>query len=769
MFTFYTNAINPQSPKPALLSLSVNTLIAASAILPNMAQSSVFEMEEIVITAQKREQNLQDVGIAVTAFSGDQIKQLGFTDAVDLVAQTPGLNVARPGAGAVNAFSIRGVTQNDFASVHEAPVSVYVDEAYISQSIVSNVSMFDLERVEVLRGPQGTLFGRNATGGLLHFVTAKPSQEFEAFVEAQVGEQGRRRVEAAIGGGLSDTVSARFSAVYNESDGLIKNRIGKDGQAADDSAVRLQVLFEPRDDLNILLKATHAEDNSDRGNYDHQVAYNGEFLPAPATDFFGYRDPDGGDPHEGAWDFDGFKDAEVDTLTAKVEWNIQGSLTLTAITNYQDIEHAYAEDSDVSPNNIFNYSQSDDVQQWSQEMRLNWEGDRSRTVVGAYYLEIDGDYGQDSQVFHQEDVDWGNLFYGIPEPGGYNLVSTAEQNTETCAVFGQWDYDLTDTLTLAIGGRWTEDKKEYDFAQGWTGADGFFVFFDGATGSEVPYARYEQSTSDGDWSGKIQLDYKPSEDWLWYASVNRGIKSGGFNLPVDASGILDVNAFGQFVPFAQNNSVMSYDGEVLTAYEVGLKSTILDGTTRINATAFYYDYEDYQVYDLQGLTQFVFNANGTIQGAEVEVVTTPLQGLDILLGLSAIDSEVEDLPLSVQADGKSEAVLAPEWAVIGLVRYAWPAFGGTLAVQTDFAWKDDHIFNLSGTSVIREDDYTVVNASVNYTSDDEHFYGSLFVKNVLDKEYRQYAFDVSGDAGFGSTEDVSGVERWVGLTLGFRW
>ncbi|NKB39043.1 MAG: TonB-dependent receptor plug domain-containing protein [Gammaproteobacteria bacterium] len=208
-------------------------------------------LEEVVVTAQKREQNLQDVGVSVTAFSGDQMQKLGFVESQDIIAQTPGLELLNYGGGSIVSFNIRGVGQNDFLAHQEAPVALYIDEAYQPSNITTRFSLFDIDRTEILRGPQGTLFGRNSTGGLVHFVTAKPTQELDGFVDVTLGEESRRRVEAAIGGGLTETVSGRVSMVYNGNNGLIENDIGPDQREADDYAVRGQLLIEPSDDLNI--------------------------------------------------------------------------------------------------------------------------------------------------------------------------------------------------------------------------------------------------------------------------------------------------------------------------------------------------------------------------------------------------------------------------------------------------------------------------------------------------------------------------------------
>ena len=754
------------------IALGVASALAGGVLVPSgsRADSANPVLEEVVVTAQRREQNLQDVGISVTAFSGAQIRDLVFLDAVDIVQQTPNVTIAQSGAGAINTFAIRGVTQSDFAGVHESPVAVYLDEAYVSQNTVTNFSIYDLERVEILRGPQGTLFGRNATGGLVNYVTVKPGQEFDGYAEALIGSEGRQHYEGAVGGGLAETVSMRVSAVMNESDGLMKNRIGKDGQSTNDWSARGQVLFEPTDTLDIWVKGQYSKDDSDRGNYFHRVGYSGQFEPPPATDFFGYRSANEMNYWAGAWDFDGYNKVSVAQGTLRADWTLD-SVTLTYLGDYQDIDSEYAEDSDVSPNNIFNYSQKSLVTQWSQELRASWQTAGTNNVVGAYFLNIDGDYSANSLVFGQEDVDWMDVFYGVPEPGGYNLVSTFPQTTKTWALYGQTEIALNDQFRLTLGARWTDDDKDYSFTQSWDNVEGAYVFFEGVDGpGDITYFDYKNTYSHGDWSGVIRLDYQPNDDWLWYGSINRGIKGGGFNAPVDATGLVGVNEFGQYIPFDQNNAAMEYDGEVLWAYEVGFKSTLAEGRARFNTSIFYYDYQDNQVYNMVGLTQIVFNSPASdMWGGEIELVVTPVDALDIMLGASYLDSNVE-VPVGVRPDGKttSSAVVSPEISLNGLARYTWELGDiGSLALQADFRWLDNQIFNLSNTEVIREGSNTVVNASLSYSAGTSGVYGNLFVKNLFDEQYREGAFDTT--ASFGSVEGSPGLKRWYGLTIGYRW
>ena len=642
------------------------------------------------------------------------------------------------GGGAINTFAIRGVAQNDFSAAQEAPVAVYVDDAYISQNTVTNFSLFDIARIEVLRGPQGTLFGRNATGGLIHYVTERPSQEFGGFVEVELGEAGRHRIVAAVGGGLSDTVSGRLSAVYNKSDGLIENDIGPDFMKTDDYAVRGQLLFEPTDELSILLKAQFGDEDGAKGGFTHEVAVNGMFVTDPtALDnggfgvFPGYRDVDG-DTYTQSQDFPNFRQVEMIDLAAHINWDI-GNFTLTSVTNYQDIDHLYSEDSDASPNSVYEYVQADNVQQISQEIRLSWEGEKSRSVVGLYYLDIDGDY----RTFQT-----GFAFFGpgFGFPAGFVETVLLDQQTETIALFGQTEIDLSDTLILILGLRYNKDKKDFNL-------DSTDIY----NLQGPPPFIFRDSLSDDEWSGKIQLDYKLNEDWLLYAGVNRGIKSGGFNLPLQPPlDVLDI-------PFG---------GEILTSFEAGFKA-FLSETIRLNSAAFYYDYKDYQAYSFDGFVSTLFNATAKMIGGELELTANPVKSLDMMLGVSIMDTEVSDLPLALVPSGKAEAVLAPELSINGLIRYSWPAFGGTLGVQADYSWKDDHKFNLVVTEVIQEDSFGILNATISYTSDNDTWYGSLFVKNLADEEYRTYAFDTT--TFFGNVDNVPGIERWVGGTIGYRF
>jgi len=689
-------------------------IAGATAAIPAHAQSNV--LEEIVITAQKREQNLQDVGVSVTAFSGDQLDALGFQNSTDLVVHTPGLDANGFGGGAVSTFNIRGVGQNDFSANQEAPVAVYIDEAYISSNVSTRFSLFDIERAEVLRGPQGTLFGRNATGGLVHYVTRNPSQEFEGFVDVQFGDAGRQRAEGAIGGGISDTLSGRLAFIYNKDDGLIENNFpgaADDIRRTDDYSIRGKLLFEPSDDLSILFKAQYSDEDASPGGYSFGL------LPGVETDFFGYSDADG-DPFTVENDFDPYQTTEINEFGLTVNWDI-GDFTLTSVTNYQDVDSEYAEDADVSPNSLFHYIQDVEVEQVSQEIRLSWEGQKHRTVVGLYYLDIDNEVAVS---------EFGDVFFGP----GVVLGIDAVQDTTTYAIFGQTEFDLSETLSLTAGLRLNRDEKDYDLRS-----------------PDFGFTDYTSDFTDDDYSAKLQLDYRPNEDWLIYGGISRGIKSGGFNLPLTPV----------------DGTQIEYDGETLTSYEAGFKAT-LGETTRLNASVYYYDYEDYQAFNIDpSFNTLLFNAEAEMYGGELELVMNPVEGLDLMLGASYLESEVTDLDRATFPSGEEETPLSPNWTVNGLARYSWPAFGGFMSAQADFFWKDDHKFNLATTEPILQDSYAVFNARIGFETEDGAWTGSVFVNNLTDEEYRTFAID--GTAFFGSHQNIMGFERWYGASLRYSW
>lgn len=761
----------PQAMKSACKLLPAVFLV----VLPVTAMTQV--LEEIIVTAQKREQSLQDVGISVTAFSGDQLRELGLTSTQQLHEQVPGLMVTGFGGGATTVFTVRGSGQLDFGDQQESPVALYLDGVYNSYIAGSGFNFFDLERIEVLRGSQGTLFGRNATGGLVQLVTAKPGREFEGYGEFTAGEYEKIRFEGAVGGPLSDSFSGRLSIAYENDDSYMEDLGPNDaGLDVNNFSGRGQLLFEPNDELSILVSMRYSTDDTNgdavssrplvtdltgvagpgqgevliSSGQQHVDWCNTEGGPifglfvAPVlggVNCMGYVEPDD-DPYTITTDTQGFFKRDTIGITATVDWDI-GIGTLTSITDWVDFKKDLTEDADGTPLLLFNSNQDFDSNQFSQELRLAGETERTRWVLGAYYLNIDSAY--------DTEVDFTNSFGPIRD-------SDSSLETTTYAFFGQGEYDINDNWTLIAGIRWTEDEKRYA-AVNRLCAPAFFIPCPGNTffsslilgglvgGDGVPSTKL----SDGDWSGNIELNWRPNDDMLVYGKVARGYKAGGFNTSL---------------PGLYLANELTYGSETPLTFEGGFKTSLFGGTTRLNASVFYTDYQDFQTFTQDGLSLLVFNVDAEIVGAEIELITNPWDGWEFLFGVSLLDAEQQDL---AGFDGIRNRPMpnAADVSLNGLGRYEWPMFGGNMAVQLDFNYVDERSLNAIDYRALIADSQFIANARIGYTTDDGHWHAELWVRNLTDELYYHSIFDTS--TVHGSSEDILAAPRWFGGTVRYNW
>ena len=713
----------------------------------NIAVAQV--LEEIVVTATKREQSLQDVGIAITAFTGDQMEALGFTNAQQVTNMAPGVQTVQPNGEANYAIAMRGVASSDFTTNVESPVAVYVDEVYISQMSGTGFMLFDMERVELLRGPQGTLFGRNATGGLAHFITNKPSQDGNGYAKLTIGDYSQVRFEGAVGGGIGENSAVRLSASYHQNDGYITNRIGGKLNNADDLAVRGQWLYEPSDDFSLLLNARMSEQDIDTGFFKYVSSLLPGVLtpdlPNPVLD--DYTD-NTGDPYSGEYDDPGFNDLSTNGLTATFNWGF-GDVNLTSITDFSTVERRYIEDSDASPLSFFNFFLTTDAEQLSQELRLDGARGEMTWVAGLYYLDLD---------INDTNGAITDPFIGpVPTPGAEGgLNNPYRSELQSLSAFGQVEFPISDSLRLVLGGRVINDDKDFDYtieAVEFLEPDIRDWDADSNMNSLGVIANYTSNRSDTDFAGRVQLDWSVSDDTLVYFSLNRGVRGGGYNAPIFplATGAYD-------------DATMSYDPETLDALEVGFKMTMMDGRARLNGAVYYYDYKDYQAFNIVGVDTLTFNADAESQGFELEYQVSPTENWDILLGAAYNDIEI-DLGGGV----KASTVQAPEWNLNGLIRYEWPMSAGRLALQGDVVYRTEHFFALTALPNQTEDGYTLANVSATYTSESEAWSLSAFVHNVTDEEYIVQTFDLSTTDLFGMTEQYYGRPRWWGVSFRYNW
>ena len=681
------------------------------------------QLEEVTVTAQKREQNLQDVGISIAAFSQESLKNMGVTSVAQLGSMVPGVNIFQFGQDATTTITIRGVSQNDFADHNEAPVAVYQDGAYNSFIGGAGLTLFDVDRVEILRGPQGTLFGRNATGGLVQVISRKPTDTFEAYATADGGEYGLARLEGAISGPLGEIISSRLAVSAAHQDGFVKNTVGPDKEKTSNLSTRLQFDLHPSDDVSLLWNFRTVRDDVTGtvaykpraslftpgvqnglvgypGSEAEYVAFCEGFFgstpPPGSTDCFGFTDPKPNDPWTVASDTSGVMDRTVLGTTATLSWKWSSAVQLTSISDYLKLDRTYVEDTDGTSGKLFNFSSDMNSWQFSQELRLNGTAGALNWQTGVYFLDIHHDVrtGADANTGFSPDFDFFTANHNV-------------QTTRSYSAFGQVDWNFAPSWSVTGGLRYVADEKQMNIdAQCLFGgcetlglvAPGFVQ----GIGFNETTAPGQTKRSDSDVAAKLELDWRPIDDVLTYVSLNRGIKGGGFNAAAVAA-----------IPV----TLVSYKPEVLTAYEIGIKTTLFERRAQFNASLFNYDYRDYQAFTLTGLSPFVFNTDATTRGAEVELRVLATSTIDITLGGAYLDAEAKDIPLQFPAGPflDQKPPQSPKFTLNASLRKSWPITGGgTVSLQLTGNHVTRRYFNTINHPVLSDDAYTLANARLSY-------------------------------------------------------
>ncbi len=792
-------------------------------------------LEEIVVTAQKRGQNLQDVGIAVTAYTGEQLKELGISRSVDVTNITPGVHTGGAMAGQNTQFTVRGVTQIDFNDIVESPNAVYLDEGYMAIANAQSFALFDIDRVEILKGPQGTLFGRNATGGLVHFVSNRPNyEEVEGYVDISAGQfdvptdANLYTVEAAINTPIGEKAAARLAVRYNRQDALLENNFpqgmfnpgpgaGEGADLGDDDtqSARLTLAFQPNDMTEITISGNYSTSEVSTGPYQSKptiaeiglnpsgqpevinvldsvptetrwaivpAGHNEAFglvadpftgadflLPSvamdqffggpnggritPGGDFFGYLDPDG-DDFTFSSDF-AFKDqGSMDTsgLHLDIDMELSSGINFKAITDFKKYEKLLFIDVDAAPaNQLANYA-GVDATSFTQEFRWSGTNENSRWVAGLFYLNIDNESDNGLKAPNPYSI---ASFPLDPDNGDFAAIDVgtiAEMETNSYSAFGQYEYDLSDELTLIAGFRVIQEEKDFEMTIGIMPSLGISTI-------NVPQnyivgpIPFEDDSSDTLWAGKVQLDWKPNDETLVYAGINRGVKAGSYNAPLMGG------YFG-----GGGDAGVPYDEEILLSYEAGFKTEFHEGRTRLNGTAYYYDYEDYQAFLFVGVGGVVLNADAKNYGFELELITSPVEGLDLLISGAWLDATVKDVPLSSLSQLPPNDVnptYAPEFQATALIRYEWAVGNGTMSIQADASYSDESYYNLRNFDADKFDDYTLVNARIGWTNAEGNVKLALEMRNISDERAGDMGYDLATLCG--CNEVSYKAPRYVGL------
>ena len=696
------------------------------------------ELTEIVVTATRSEAKLQDVGIAITAFTSRNLRELGVRSTEELTAVTPGLQLSLGGGSPiVGLLSIRGVSQNDFAGHIEAPNAFYVDDVYQPSISTSIQQLYDVQRVEVLKGPQGTLFGRNATGGLVHVITAKPTDQFGGFVTASYGNYNEIRVEGGVTVPVGSGVSGRISFLRDKRDGFFANSVGPRINEDDTAALRGQLRINPSSNLDILLSADIYKILPLRTGAAFATAGVpdanglGQPLPPGTPTGFGYVDADG-DPFTGAFNDPGYLKRTQKDLSARIQYKF-GDVTLTSLTSYSTLFNNYREDNDLSPFPITVFYQRADAKYFTQELRLGSSVGPFRWTAGAYFLSVDGTYRQafDVQVL------------------GTLLDANYAQKTKSFSVFGQAEYDIAKQLTVILGGRYTRDRKQYNYLETCSGpACGFFIL----PGTIGAAGGYRDRHSEGGVSARAQINYKPTDDLLFYLSYNRGYKAFNYNA-----------GFAGQAPLR----LARFDGEKLNAFEFGVKSEFADHRVRFNAATFYYDYKNYQAFDQRGINFTLFNTDATVYGADAELTVAPGAGFTFMAGLSLLHTKVEGVPLN-SGPVSREAPQSPHYTANFAAAKSFELGFGKLRLNANATRTGRFYSQLTNAPVTRIPANWLVNSRVTLTDNAGRIELAAYAKNLFNAKRRIYAFDITSPP-FGLVENDYGAPRQYGLELRYNF
>lgn len=726
--------------RPVLARLSCGPALIGAALAAGnpaalLAQTQDGGLQEVVVTAERREASLQSVPIAITAFSGEQLSGSGLQTTQDLQMRTPGLVFTTNAA--LGQPYIRSIG-TDIINVGTDPsVAVHVDGLYQTRATASMQDLFDIERVEVVKGPQGTLYGRNATGGAINIITNEPTNELKTDIDLLVGNYSKVRARGMINLPVAgERVAFRASAFMAKRDGFTEDvQRNQDMDDEDASAVRAKLRMELTEDLRLTLGADHRIERSTR-NLAPKVNPN---LPSPARDLFGaVISPE---PRTVRYNNDLFTNLDHTTVDAHLEWQL-GDVIFKSISGYTDARNDVELDIDATEVDFTWDTENEGVSAFSQEFQLASTSDTDfEWIVGAFYL-----HERAKQQFH--------VFF---TPLGADIDYPVVNRVDAYALFGQGSYKATEKLRLTAGLRYSREKKDAVFRSVVTDPFGALT---GAPGGGVFVSQSAPTDTWKAWTPKFGVDYFLNPDVMLYVSATRGFKSGGFNL---------LGAGERFEP------------EFIWNYEAGFKSTLLERRLRLNVAAFYYDYADLQVNRFNpatgGASTTVTNAaSAEVKGIEAEMQALLAKGLELDLGLALLDSKYKDF-LSANPDAANPFVdqdlsgntlpRSPKVSLSAGLQYAYSAAGrGTITLRGEGRHQSHIWFDQFNSENVEEDSYTLVNGFVTYETDDDRWRIQVYGRNLTDRLYRQSVIRATSLIG---TLDFWGQPRTYGIEVGFRY
>lgn len=754
----------------ALVSLAASGAVTTPARAQNATEGTGSVLEEVVVTTRRREENLQDVPAAVSAFSADQLRELAVTNLEDINSLAPNIKVnpGRATSNTINAY-IRGIGQNDPLWGFEPGVGIYIDDVYVARPQGALLDVYDVQRIEILRGPQGTLYGKNTLAGAIKYVTRDIVGEpaFNATVAG--GSYGQMDLKLGgstpigehvyVGASVAKLTRDGFGEVVADANPYQFNRIGEDVSDKDILAARGEVNFLWGNSNRLRIMGDYIKDKSNiRG---------GQRL----NDVFGPRLDDRYDVrNDMPVDQEDF---EIKGASATYTVSLSDQWALKAVGAYREGGGTTFLDFETRNINQFNVPAQYADHQGTGELQLNYTGGRIKGVGGVYYF--------DGTAAGSFDAVLGTF----PLFGGLIGLTQGSVGTESFAGYFDGTFALTDRWDINFGARYNEDKKK---AQVFVAQFGGQIpsntgMFDptrlppGVFALGAPQSNYRSERSDSELSPKLGVDFKLTDDVMLYAQYSAGFKSGGFDMRGNAT--------------VFPGTVNGYKPESVDNYEVGLRSTVFDGRLRFNATVFYADYTDVQVTTQQFVTVMGVPTNATAvlnagkqvnQGAEIETVWQPVDAFTLSTSIGYLDAEFKEFFASNPASpgtivnfaSVTPVINAPDWTFATDAQYRFDIGSGKATARIGYQWRDDTSIApppFSLTSPTDQPAYGLLDLGLSYQTADSHWRLAIDAKNVTDKWYRTAGYDFGTTGLFGNVSQIGyyGPPRTYTLSVRYQY
>ena len=772
------------------------TLLSAAVAAATLSAgvTTAAQIEEIVVTTQKREQSLQNVPITVSAFTGEFIKKAQISDAKAVALLTPGVT-GDTDDSFLDSINVRGISTNDFGVGAEPSVGVYQEGIYLGRTGGALSSFFDLAMVEVVKGPQGTLFGHNASAGAITVTTKKPSDDRDGSVSLGMGEDGYLELSAAANMSISDNLNSRVAVYHKAQDGWVTNiNDGKQAGAIENKAIRGTLAYE-NDAVNSTLVLEYEDREGPPTLY--------QVFDADDTGFDFFSSDAG--PRQFSSDVDTDRlidEGEVWGASLNVEVDLGDEYTLTSITGLRGHNYYYFEDFDGEDQFIFNYEQIQQQEYFSQEFRLNKETDAVSWFVGASWYQEDistrfnqtydedtmcatyatayaatyaADYGEDfdAAYFQSEVTDCASYYeyigyssYG-PGIGTRNDSVDIDAEYDGWGVYGDATFNVTEQLDLSIGARYTEDNR--DFGQKFGGDDRNYLWY------SFPFFSSDYVRGSESWSNtsvRAAATYQMTDDVSTYINYSTGYKAGGFNtfFLVFPDSVEDDDLDGADAS-ELGASPESFGKEEVTNIEIGLKGQFWDGQMQVNASYYDYQFDGMQSGYYVGARYSVANvgdAEGS--GVELDMRILPTDNLDIYLGLSWADTDLTapDPGFCDPADCQGAQIPGTvEFSGAMIATYTVPMENGDLAISWETYHQEEGVaFGAFDLNPLMNNGFTTSNLRLGYDSSDD-WSVTVWINNITDEFY--YKGSAPSDANIGAHYFGFSEPRRMGLDIGWKF